>query len=143
MNILYYVDFSASPEDQARASQWRTERHRVYFRNARQFRLDEIESCERVVLADESMEAIAQAYRERGAEVEFLTGEVHEAPAAPLSDLFFDALNVMENDPDAWTDGGLPRLERLSALVGRKVSSVERDRAWIDYQALNNDGPNT
>lgn len=45
------------------------------------------------------------------------------------------AFDAMESEPDAWTDANLPKADRLSELLGTKVSAADRDKWWSDYQA--------
>lgn len=41
-----------------------------------------------------------------------------------------DAVRLMADDPSQLTAGGVPRIDKLCEVVGRRVTAKERDAAW-------------
>lgn len=58
------------------------------------------------------------------------------AESSVTFDDLIQAINALEDEPDAWTAAGLPSTDRLSELMGRKITASERDGAWDEYKGL-------
>lgn len=135
MLILWFVNGAATAEQLKSAAALRCDRHKVHFRSAPHFRADEMERCERIIVRSDMNNVIA-AYRGCGIEIDLEKPNSLKSVVAAEHDDVLTALEVMEDEPDAWTDAGLPKTSRLSALVGRTVSADDRNAAWLHYQAL-------
>ena len=46
-----------------------------------------------------------------------------------------DAVGRLVGDPGSCTQDGRPKVEAMTALLGREITAADRDRAWAAYQA--------
>ena len=54
-----------------------------------------------------------------------------EAALASMDDPVVGAIRQLDlSDPKLWTKGGAPRVEAIESVLGRDITSAERDAAW-------------
>lgn len=69
-------------------------------------------------------------------------GEAPQPPPEPVIDpnkitLIIDAIaSLEEGNPKHWLKDGRPHAHALAAEIGAEVSKEERDQAWEEFQAM-------
>ena len=80
-------------------------------------------------IADEGEDVVLTTYYRR----RLRDGDLVRAePPAP--DDLLDAISLISDRPDAFTQDGRPKVEDLAAVLGREITAAERDRAWAAHQ---------
>jgi len=70
--------------------------------------------------------------------IEALVAAIQAEPVTvPQFDLLVDAIGTLDpSNSEHFTAGGKPQCDALEALMNRPVKAAERDKAWADYQEL-------